>query len=50
MRLWLAPFRFEDRPVWIGQVSRDIGVKITPKSPTLTTHVIDPRWTPRAST
>jgi LssY C-terminus len=42
MRLWLAPFRFEDRPVWIGQVSRDIGVKITPKSPTLTTHVIDP--------
>ncbi len=42
MRLWLAPFRFEDRPVWIGQISRDIGVKVTPKSPTLTTHVIDP--------
>ena len=42
MRLWLAPFRFEQRPVWVGQVSRDIGVKITPKSPTLTTHVIDP--------
>lgn len=42
LRLWLAPFRFEDRPVWIGQVSRDIGVKVTPKSPTLTTHVIDP--------
>ena len=42
MRLWLAPFRFEDRPVWIGQVSRDIGVKATTKSPTLTTHVIDP--------
>jgi len=42
MRLWLAPFRFEGRPVWVGQVSRDIGIKLTPKSPTLTTHVIDP--------
>jgi LssY C-terminus len=42
MRLWLAPFRFEGRHVWFGQVSRDIGVKLTPKSPTLTTHVIDP--------
>jgi hypothetical protein len=42
MRLWLAPFRYEGRPVWVGQVSRDIGVKVTPKSPTLTTHVIDP--------
>ena len=42
MRLWLAPYRFEHRPVWIGQVSRDIGVKVTPRSPTLTTHIIDP--------
>lgn len=42
MRLWLAPFRCEGQPVWIGQVSRDIGVKMTAKSPTLTTHVIDP--------
>ena len=42
MRLWLAPFRCEGEPVWIGQVSRDIGVKMTSKSPTLTTHVIDP--------
>jgi len=42
MRLWLAPFRCEGQPVWIGQVSRDIGVKSTTKSPTLTTHVIDP--------
>jgi len=42
LRLWLAPYRFEGRPVWIGQISRDIGVKVTPKSPTLTTHVIDP--------
>ncbi len=42
MRLWLAPFRCEGVPVWIGQISRDIGVKVTAKSPTLTTHVIDP--------
>jgi LssY C-terminus len=42
MRLWLAPFRCEGQSVWIGQVSRDIGVKVTTKSPTLTTHVIDP--------
>jgi len=42
MRLWLAPFRCEGKPVWVGQVSRDIGVKLTSKSPTFTTHVIDP--------
>ena len=42
MRLWLAPFRCEGVPVWVGQVSRDIGVKMTSKSSTLTTHVIDP--------
>lgn len=42
MRLWLAPFRCDGVPVWVGQVSRDIGVKLTTKSPTLTTHVIDP--------
>ena len=42
MRLWLAPFTFEGRPVWVGQVSRDIGVKLTTKSPSLTTHIIDP--------
>ena len=42
MRLWLAPFRCEGSPVWIGQVSRDIGVKMTTKSATLTTHIIDP--------
>jgi LssY C-terminus len=42
MRLWLAPFRCEGSAVWIGQVSRDIGVKMTSKSPSLTTHIIDP--------
>jgi hypothetical protein len=42
MRLWLAPVTFQGRPVWVGQISRDIGVKFTDKSATLTTHVIDP--------
>jgi hypothetical protein len=42
MRLWLAPYTVEGRPVWIGQISRDVGIKLTRKSPTLTTHVIDP--------
>lgn len=42
MRLWLAPFRCEGKQVWIGQVSRDIGIKLTTESPTLTTHIIDP--------
>jgi hypothetical protein len=42
MRLWLAPVTVRGRSVWVGQVSRDIGVKFTEKSITLTTHVIDP--------
>jgi hypothetical protein len=40
LRLWLAPMRFEGKPVWIGQISRDIGVRFTWK--TVTTHKIDP--------
>ena len=28
--------------VWIGQVSRDIGVRFTPKTWNLTTHRVDP--------
>ena len=42
VRFWLAPFRFNGRSIWIGQVSRDVGVKLTARSKTLTTHVIDP--------
>jgi hypothetical protein len=33
--------RFRDKPVWVGQISRDIGVIFAPKSWTLTTHKID---------
>lgn len=42
LRLWSTPLRFEGQPVWIGQVSRDIGVRITLKTWNLTTHKIDP--------
>jgi LssY C-terminus len=41
LRLWLTPLRYEGREVWLGQISRDIGVRLTWK--TLTTHKIDPR-------
>ncbi|CAB1058673.1 hypothetical protein D1BOALGB6SA_3429 [Olavius sp. associated proteobacterium Delta 1] len=34
--------RYQGMPVSVGQISRDIGVKLTTKSPTLTTHEIDP--------
>ncbi|MDH2239985.1 LssY C-terminal domain-containing protein [Pigmentiphaga sp. GD03639] len=42
LRLWLTPLQVDGVPVWAGQISRDIGVKVTTRSPTLTTHVIDP--------
>ena len=40
LRVWLTPLRFEGKPVWIGQISRDIGVHFTWR--TITTHKIDP--------
>jgi len=40
LRLWLSPYTFEGVPVWLGQISRDIGVRFTRK--TITTHKIDP--------
>ncbi len=42
LRLWLAPLQIEGKPVWVGQVSRDISVKLTTLSPNLATHVIAP--------
>jgi hypothetical protein len=41
-RFWLSPIRFRGKEVYVGQISRDIGVKFTLKSPTISTHVIDP--------
>lgn len=42
LRLWLSPFRFRGERVWIGQISRDIGVRFTTKTWSFTTHTIDP--------
>jgi hypothetical protein len=42
MRFWLSPIRYRGQKVFVGQISRDIGVKLTLKSPTIWTHVIDP--------
>jgi len=42
LRLWLAPLELLGRPVWVGQVSRDIGVRFTTRAWNLTTHRIDP--------
>jgi len=42
LRLWLSPLRYQGKPVWVGQISRDIGSRMTIHSPTLTTHKIDP--------
>lgn len=41
-RFWLAPYTFEERRIWIGQVSRDIGVRLTGQTWNLTTHKIGP--------
>jgi hypothetical protein len=40
LRLWMSASRYEGKPVWLGQISRDIGVRFTKK--TITTHKIDP--------
>jgi hypothetical protein len=42
LRLWLTSLRFQGKPVWVGQISRDIGVRFTWKTWNLTTHKIDP--------
>jgi hypothetical protein len=42
LRLWLSPMRYHGKQVWVGQISRDIGSRLTIHSSTLTTHKIDP--------
>lgn len=42
LRLWLLPFLLEGRSVWLGQVSRDIGIKPDLGSVGFVTHVVDP--------
>ena len=42
LRIWLSPLRYRGKPVWIGQISRDIGVRFTFKTWPPVTHKIDP--------
>lgn len=41
LRLWLSPYKYEGNPVWIGQISRDIGVSFSTKNWWLSNHDID---------
>jgi len=41
-RLWYTPIRYNGKPVWMGAISRDIGVKFTLSTWYMTTHRIDP--------
>jgi len=42
LRLWLAPFTVDGQQVWVGQISRDIGIKLTTQVWYLTTHRVGP--------
>jgi hypothetical protein len=42
LRLWSMLYAFSGQPIWIGQISRDIGVRYTLRTWNLTTHKIDP--------
>jgi len=42
LRLWLSNMKYEGKPVWVGQVSRDIGVSFSTKNWWLSNHEIDP--------
>ena len=42
LRVWRAPFNVEGQNVWVGQISRDIGSKLTTQSWSFTTHRISP--------
>ena len=42
LRLWRAPITIDGQYVWIGQISRDIGIKFTTQVWYLTTHKISP--------
>jgi hypothetical protein len=42
LRLWRTDRALAGQQVWIGQISRDIGVRFTTRTWNLTTHKIDP--------
>ena len=41
LRVWLSPMRYQGKSVWVGQISRDIGVRFTFKTWPPVTHKID---------
>lgn len=42
LRLWMTPLRFRETPVWVGTISRDVGVRLTLRTWPPVTHTIDP--------
>jgi hypothetical protein len=42
LRLWVTRIRFLGKNVWVGAISRDIGVYFTTRAWNLMTHAIDP--------
>ena len=42
LRLWMTSMLYKDRPVWVGQISRDVGVRMTFKTWPPFTHKISP--------
>jgi len=41
LRLWMTPLRYMGKAVWIGTISRDIGLRATLHAPMFLTHKID---------
>ena len=42
LRLWYSRLRYQGKPVFVGQISRDIGVRFTSEAWPPVTHKIDP--------
>jgi hypothetical protein len=42
LRLWKAPYSCQGKAVWVGQISRDIGIRFAVNAPFLVTHAIEP--------
>jgi len=42
LRLWATKWRYHGEIVWVGTITRDIGVYFTTRAWNLTTHAIDP--------
>jgi hypothetical protein len=42
LRLWKTPYSCGGKSVWVGQISRDIGVRFSANAPFFVTHEIEP--------